>query len=352
MNAHPSAALALAHHRVRRDRRSGTAQDVTQMPTLAELQKMTARFAPADIGADVSALPSNERDALARLIEACRIMDALFLRQVWAGNDAMLQDLARWRPRRSGRARHVSRGAAALLPDQQGPVGPAGSQRAVRPGRAAEAGGRELLSRGRHEGGGREVARVAVGRSEGARRPDSSPRFAAAASEFIAVPYSVEYQGELARAADLLREAAQLTNQPTLKKFLDHARRRVPHQRLLRERHGVDGARRRDRADHRPLRGLRGRVVQLQGGVRGVHHRARRGGDEEAAGVQRQLQELENNLPIDRSTAIRSSARSRRFASSTWSSPPATATAACRPPPSTCRTTSASSRKRAPSASC
>ena len=31
------------------------------MPTLAELQKMTARFAPAEIGADISALPKNER---------------------------------------------------------------------------------------------------------------------------------------------------------------------------------------------------------------------------------------------------------------------------------------------------
>src|SRR6478672_13310935 len=64
------------------------------MPTLAELQKMTARFAPADIGADITGLPKNERDALARLIEAARVMDALFLRQVWAGNDALLQELA------------------------------------------------------------------------------------------------------------------------------------------------------------------------------------------------------------------------------------------------------------------
>src|SRR5205085_11281962 len=37
---------------------------------------------------------------------------------------------------------------------------------------------------------------------------------------FTAVPYSVEYQGELARAADLLRDAAQLTAEPTLKTFL------------------------------------------------------------------------------------------------------------------------------------
>ena len=34
------------------------------------------------------------------------------------------------------------------------------------------------------------------------------------------MPYSVEYQGELALAASLLREAAALTTQPTLQKFL------------------------------------------------------------------------------------------------------------------------------------
>ena len=59
------------------------------------LRTMTARFAPADIGADLSALPDNERQALARLVEAARIMDGLFLRQVWSGNDALLETLAR-----------------------------------------------------------------------------------------------------------------------------------------------------------------------------------------------------------------------------------------------------------------
>ncbi len=34
------------------------------------------------------------------------------------------------------------------------------------------------------------------------------------------MPYSVEYQGELARAAELLRDAAALTAEPTLKAFL------------------------------------------------------------------------------------------------------------------------------------
>jgi len=37
---------------------------------------------------------------------------------------------------------------------------------------------------------------------------------------FTIVPYDVEYQGELARAAALLREGAQLTGEPTLRTFL------------------------------------------------------------------------------------------------------------------------------------
>ena len=55
------------------------------------LRTMTARFAPAEIGADLGALPDNERQALARLVEAARIMDGLFLRQVWSGNEALLE---------------------------------------------------------------------------------------------------------------------------------------------------------------------------------------------------------------------------------------------------------------------
>ena len=41
------------------------------------------------------------------------------------------------------------------------------------------------------------------------------------ASPFQLVPYSLEYQGELGQAAHLLRDAAALTTQPTLKRFLE-----------------------------------------------------------------------------------------------------------------------------------
>src|SRR5262245_27602230 len=70
-------------------------QETISVPPASELRAMAARFAPADITADVGRLPDNERQALAKLVQAARIMDALFLRQVRAGNDALLQRLAR-----------------------------------------------------------------------------------------------------------------------------------------------------------------------------------------------------------------------------------------------------------------
>jgi hypothetical protein len=91
-------------------------------------------------------------------------------------------------------------------------------------------------------------------------------------------------------------------------------------------------------------------VVQLQGRVRVVHHRARRRGDAKLARFGAELQEIENNLPIDpkfRNPKLGALAPIRVV---NTCSRRATAIAACRPRPTTCRTTSASSRRRAPSA--
>src|SRR5262245_65542313 len=67
----------------------------SRMPDTARLQQMAARFAPTDITADLSKLSASDRQVLAKLVQASKIVDALFLRQVWGGNDAMLIDLAR-----------------------------------------------------------------------------------------------------------------------------------------------------------------------------------------------------------------------------------------------------------------
>jgi len=65
------------------------------VPDAQKLQQMAAQFAPTEISADLSKLSDADRRVLAKLVEASKIVDALFLRQVWAGNDAMLVDLVR-----------------------------------------------------------------------------------------------------------------------------------------------------------------------------------------------------------------------------------------------------------------
>src|SRR4051812_40191006 len=71
---------------------------------LASLQKMAARFAPTEVTADLSALPAGERAALARIVDAARLMDTLFLRQAWAGTHPLLLELSQDAPP-LGRAR-------------------------------------------------------------------------------------------------------------------------------------------------------------------------------------------------------------------------------------------------------
>src|SRR3954465_11271207 len=75
-----------------------------RVPDTQTLQQMTGRFAPTDISADLSTLSESDRRVVAKLVEASKIVDGLVLRQVWAGNEAMLADLAR-DPSAEGRAR-------------------------------------------------------------------------------------------------------------------------------------------------------------------------------------------------------------------------------------------------------
>jgi len=51
------------------------------------------RFSPKVLTADTSKLSPKDRQALARIVAAARLMDPLFLRQVWNGNEALHQKL-------------------------------------------------------------------------------------------------------------------------------------------------------------------------------------------------------------------------------------------------------------------
>ncbi|MGI9088640.1 MAG: dipeptidyl-peptidase 3 family protein [Chthoniobacterales bacterium] len=180
----------------------------------AQLEQMTARFAPTELTADLTKLSAGDRRVLARLIEASKVIDAIFLRQVWTGNDAMLLDLA-GDLTAEGRARlhyfQLNKGPWSALDGDKpfvrgAPAKPANAgfypDDATKPeveqwiGSLPEEEGK--LARGffsviRHDADGRG---------------------------FRIVPYNMEYQSDLLHAAALLREAADAASEPTLKNFL------------------------------------------------------------------------------------------------------------------------------------
>src|SRR5689334_3290285 len=58
-----------------------------------DLTRKIARFAPTTLTADTSKLTPKDREALDKIIAAAKLLDPLFLRQVWSGNDALEKKL-------------------------------------------------------------------------------------------------------------------------------------------------------------------------------------------------------------------------------------------------------------------
>lgn len=160
---------------------------------------------------DLSALPSDEKAALARIVHAARRMDALYMRQVWPGTAALQH--ARTPPRDPPARAELealdffkgpwdSHGQAFIsgVPATR-PIGnyyPAGTTK-----NAIEAWLATLSSRDREQALG-AFTTIRTG-SDG---------------RFKIEPYSRHYARELRFAADDLRAAAAPTHEPTLKRFL------------------------------------------------------------------------------------------------------------------------------------
>jgi hypothetical protein len=196
-----------------------SAQAAAQAPAggdaaAAELQRKTTRFAPTELKADLSALPANEREALAHLVRAAQVMDALFLEQVWAGNESMLYTLSKDETP-LGKAR-----LHAFLVNK-GPWSRLDHNEAFIPGAPAKPEAANFYPQGATKA---EVEKWIAGLSA-AEKERATGFFTTIRrgpdGRFIAVPYSTEYQGELTLAAEHLRAAAAATKQPTLKAFLE-----------------------------------------------------------------------------------------------------------------------------------
>src|ERR1041384_2345977 len=59
----------------------------------SDLARKIARFAPTTLTADTSKLSAKDRQPLDKIVAAAKLLDPLFLRQVWSGNAALEQKL-------------------------------------------------------------------------------------------------------------------------------------------------------------------------------------------------------------------------------------------------------------------
>jgi Peptidase family M49 len=179
-----------------------------------DLTRKAARFAPTEITADISALPPNERSALTHMIRAAEVMDALFLEQIWGGNEAMLFDLLRDESPAGRQRLHyflINKGPWSRL-DHNEPFVPGAPPKSPSANYYPPDATKQEIESWIQSLPPAERARATGFFTTIRRGPDG---------RLMAVPYSTEYQGELAIAAMHLREAAKLTTQPTLKAYLD-----------------------------------------------------------------------------------------------------------------------------------
>jgi Peptidase family M49 len=184
------------------------------LPGLPELKAAAEQLVPTPITVEVSGMPASERKTLARLVQAARVMDPLFLRQSWAGSEAWLVKLARdTTPLGQARLR--------LFLLNQGPWDRLAHDAPFLPGVPPKPASGNFYPAG--------ATKEDVSRWLSTLSPEDRARASsffttirrAPNGSFTIVPYSLEYQGELARAAELLREAAAATQQPALRSFLE-----------------------------------------------------------------------------------------------------------------------------------
>jgi hypothetical protein len=178
---------------------------------------MIARFAPVEISADVSTLPDGERKALAKTVEAAKLMDALFLRQVWAGNDALLEELSR---AAVGRSRPDAIHELHYFLINKGPWSRLDHNKPFIQGVPAKPEGANFYPPDATKDDVQKWLDSLAGEAKAQATGFFTTIRRTAKGTLTAVPYNLEYQPELGRAAALLREAAGLTAQPTLKHFL------------------------------------------------------------------------------------------------------------------------------------
>lgn len=180
-----------------------------------ELARKIARFSPTTLTADVSKLTPKDRQALDKIIEAAKLFDPLFLRQVWTGNEALEKKLQADKSA-AGRQRlhyfYINDGPWSRLDNKEPFIDGVPKEKPAHASYYPDDMTKEEFNSWLQTLSDADKQK-ATGFFHLIRRgPDK---------KLTLVPYSVAYKEYLVPAAKLLREAAALTTNATLKDFLN-----------------------------------------------------------------------------------------------------------------------------------
>jgi hypothetical protein len=184
------------------------------MPDLAQLKQMSARFAPVKLNYDAAALSAGDKKALAKLVDAARVLNWVFMDQLWSGDRALYDKLQKDTSPLSKERLHY-------FWLNKGPWSDLDGHTAFIPGVAERKplGANfypEDMTREEFEAWVKTLSPTERQQAEGfftVIRRDGNRRL-------TMTPYSKAYAADLAKAAGLLREAAASTENASLKKYL------------------------------------------------------------------------------------------------------------------------------------
>src|SRR5215467_12280375 len=186
----------------------------TNVARQSSLAAKIRQYSPTDISADALSLSEGDRKALDKLIEAAKLMDPIFLRQVWSGNVALKQKLESLTSEEDREKYHffmINKGPWDRQDKNLPFIDGVPHEKPLEAGFYPDGIAKEEFNKWIETLTPQEKEK-ATGYFYTIRRgPDGKLK---------TVPYSEEYREFLEPAAKLLREAADLTTNQTLKTFL------------------------------------------------------------------------------------------------------------------------------------
>ncbi len=183
---------------------------ISEAKVISDIDQRLAKYSPVPLEPDLSALSARDRQALDKLNEVSKLINEIYLRQAWAGGPAMREEIAGWKEPKAQAARDffaVNFGPWDRLDERKAFIG----------------------DTPRPKGAGFYPEDLTQADFEAwiAQHPEDKDAFSSGVTvirrdgdRLVAIPYSKEYKEWLEPAAKLLNEAADLTENASLAKFL------------------------------------------------------------------------------------------------------------------------------------